>query len=417
MTHVRRYLLVAWLFLASLVSSTAFAIAPLRSWTISPNNAISNSLTHTQQFQTIFYQHKALLVAAGGTIERSQGERASTAWAITGGNTLTVTIGSGHGLLAGYSCVFDTLTAGGDMATPTAISTANATTIVFSWTAANASATEAGVLKCAGAADLIRSAPEVSTGLAGVGSWFVVSFANLGGGTVRFLLNVNDNAAPIQAVQHRGGNATWTGATADSLPTVGTGFAYTTVAIATYHPFSDLRNLRWSSWRTTAVSGAQSIRFVLKEESVAFVQMIFDLSGNSDASGGGVGSERWALYFHSAAASDVLTRTLLVANSNWRALAAGGASTIQPQAASALWELSTLWTAGLDTAGRQNNQTPLIGQDNTGGRLIGAWIDVSAIPTLAGFGLWADSSESAQSQRRKNFGDVAFYWPAGIDIQ
>jgi hypothetical protein len=40
---------------------------------ISPNNAISNALTHTEQFQELFFQVKSWMVAAGATIESSNG--------------------------------------------------------------------------------------------------------------------------------------------------------------------------------------------------------------------------------------------------------------------------------------------------------------------------------------------------------
>lgn len=70
---------------------------------------------------------------------------ASTAYAIVS-NVLTVTVAAGHCVTVGMRCTFNTITAGGDMATATACTSVTATTIVFSWTAANSSATEAGVL-------------------------------------------------------------------------------------------------------------------------------------------------------------------------------------------------------------------------------------------------------------------------------
>ena len=70
---------------------------------------------------------------------------ASTAWSITS-NVLTVTVAAGHCVTVGMRCTFDTVTAGGDMATVTACTSVTSTTIVFSWTASNGSATEAGTL-------------------------------------------------------------------------------------------------------------------------------------------------------------------------------------------------------------------------------------------------------------------------------
>lgn len=70
---------------------------------------------------------------------------ASTAWDITS-NVLTVTVAAGHGFVPGMLCTFDTVTAGGDMSTPTAITSVTATTVVFAHTATDGSATEAGTL-------------------------------------------------------------------------------------------------------------------------------------------------------------------------------------------------------------------------------------------------------------------------------
>jgi hypothetical protein len=72
----------------------------------------------------------------------------STAWAINT-NVLTVTVAAGHGLVPGLPCTFNTVTAGGDMATATAIKSVTATTVVFDWSASNANATEAGTITCA----------------------------------------------------------------------------------------------------------------------------------------------------------------------------------------------------------------------------------------------------------------------------
>ena len=70
---------------------------------------------------------------------------ASTAFAIVS-NVLTVTVAAGHGIVPGMLCTFDTVTAGGDMPTPTAVTSVTATTVVFAHTASNAAATEAGAL-------------------------------------------------------------------------------------------------------------------------------------------------------------------------------------------------------------------------------------------------------------------------------
>lgn len=69
----------------------------------------------------------------------------STAYDITS-NVLTITVAAGHGLVPGQMITFNTVTAGGDMATATAIASVGATSVVVNWTAANSSATEAGTI-------------------------------------------------------------------------------------------------------------------------------------------------------------------------------------------------------------------------------------------------------------------------------
>lgn len=70
---------------------------------------------------------------------------ASTAWSVTS-NVLTITVASGHGIVAGVPITFDTVTAGGDQATSTAVTSTTATTVVLPLTASNGSATEAGTI-------------------------------------------------------------------------------------------------------------------------------------------------------------------------------------------------------------------------------------------------------------------------------
>ena len=70
---------------------------------------------------------------------------ASTAYDITT-NVLTITVAAGHGLAAGQKVTFDTVTAGGDMTTSTAITSVTATVLTIAHTASNSSATEAGTV-------------------------------------------------------------------------------------------------------------------------------------------------------------------------------------------------------------------------------------------------------------------------------
>lgn len=72
---------------------------------------------------------------------------ATTAWAITGTNTHTMTVAAGHGILPGMMITFDTVTAGGDLLTAVRVTSVTATTVVYSAAGqTNATATEAGVI-------------------------------------------------------------------------------------------------------------------------------------------------------------------------------------------------------------------------------------------------------------------------------
>jgi len=69
----------------------------------------------------------------------------STAWDIST-NVLTITVAAGHGIAAGQLLTFDTVTAGGDMSTATAVTSTTSTVITIAHTASDASATEAGTI-------------------------------------------------------------------------------------------------------------------------------------------------------------------------------------------------------------------------------------------------------------------------------
>lgn len=70
---------------------------------------------------------------------------ASTAWSITS-NVETVTVAAGHGIHVGQIVTFNTVTAGGVLATQARVTNVTATTVVFANAVANASATEAGTI-------------------------------------------------------------------------------------------------------------------------------------------------------------------------------------------------------------------------------------------------------------------------------
>lgn len=71
---------------------------PSRTPTISPNNAVLNSLTHTEQFQEFFIRVKEWLVAAGGTVLISNGGGVAGSGDNIGTTRSNVTLGtSGSG--------------------------------------------------------------------------------------------------------------------------------------------------------------------------------------------------------------------------------------------------------------------------------------------------------------------------------
>ena len=61
-------------------------------------------------------------------------------------NVQTITVAAGHGLVPGVPVTFDTVTAGGDVATATAVVSVTATTVVIANAGADASGTEAGTI-------------------------------------------------------------------------------------------------------------------------------------------------------------------------------------------------------------------------------------------------------------------------------
>lgn len=320
-------------------------VNPLRTPTISPNNLISSATAHTVQLQTLAFELKQLLVAAGATILISNG-----------GGT-------------------------------------------------------------AGAGDNIPNAAAVTTGLAGTGCWFVAEFANLGGAALRILFNVNDNAAPIQSVQWRAGDATWTGGSTTTLPTVNTGFA-TTAHTMTLHPFVTAVNVRWTSWRTANAAGAQTIRFAVKEGGVSQWATYIVISGNTDLSGGGIGFARWWMFIPNST-SPLTGTTLITATTAFEGVNSGSTASAQPRASTRIWDISTSWVNGLNMQSRENLDPILLGSPSAAGsREMGSMVDTYAIPVLSTFGIWSDSAEATAGQpfQRKNMGVIADYWPAGIDI-
>jgi hypothetical protein len=70
---------------------------------------------------------------------------ASSAWSVTS-NVQTITVGSGHGIVADDLITFDTVTAAGDIAVAARVTSVGATTIVVPNTTGDASATEAGTI-------------------------------------------------------------------------------------------------------------------------------------------------------------------------------------------------------------------------------------------------------------------------------
>lgn len=269
----------------------------------------------------------------------------------------------------------------------------------------------------AGAGDNIANAAAVTTGLAGTGAWYVVEFANLGGSAFRLLAYVNDNAAPFQSVAFRGGSGTWAGGTTGSLPTL-TGVAFGAHAYNQMHFSTTAVNVRWSTWFTANVGGAQSIKFGAKEGGSGQWSTWLVLGANSDLSGGGIGFDRWYMFIPG---SGVPLSSISFINgiASWEGATSGGAASSSPVASARIWDISTSWPNGLNMQARQNLDSVLLGQPGaTGLRELGLLVDTYAIPVNSTFGLWSDNQEAIDGQafQRKNMGVVAEYWPAGADL-
>lgn len=83
----------------------------------------------------------------------------SSEWDVTTG-TLTVTVGEGHGVVEGMLVSFDTVTSGGDLSTPTAVTSVTATTIVIDSSGLSAGAqVEAGTVVVESAESLLVDLP------------------------------------------------------------------------------------------------------------------------------------------------------------------------------------------------------------------------------------------------------------------
>lgn len=73
---------------------------------------------------------------------------ATSAWAITGTDTVTLTVAAGHNVVPGTLVTHDAASAGGDIETPLAVESVSATEIVLTGSGlVNGSATEAGTLE------------------------------------------------------------------------------------------------------------------------------------------------------------------------------------------------------------------------------------------------------------------------------
>ncbi len=89
-----------------------------------------------------------------GSLARGQRTVASTAYANVS-NVQTVTVAAGHGIVPGNFVTFNTVTAGGDVATATVVTSVTATTVVFANAGGNSNATEAGTITVRGAVNFL----------------------------------------------------------------------------------------------------------------------------------------------------------------------------------------------------------------------------------------------------------------------
>lgn len=89
-----------------------------------------------------------------GSQARGQRTVTSTAYANVS-NVQTVTVAAGHNIVPGNYVSFNTVTAGGDVATPTVVTSVTATTVVFANAGGNSAATEAGTITVRGATNIM----------------------------------------------------------------------------------------------------------------------------------------------------------------------------------------------------------------------------------------------------------------------
>lgn len=92
-------------------------------------------------------------VPAGGTVASSAFANAS--------NVQTITVAAGHGIFPGELVTFDTVTAGGDVASQTEVLSVTDTTVVIANAGADASATEAGTIARHSARNLLIDTDKV----------------------------------------------------------------------------------------------------------------------------------------------------------------------------------------------------------------------------------------------------------------
>lgn len=262
-----------------------------------------------------------------------------------------------------------------------------------------------------GASDNIPNVAGVTLGAAGTGAWFVATWSNLGGQAISLLFAVSASADPRRNIQYAIGPGPFTGGSTSALPTftAGTASALATLAL---HPFTTARNLRYTTWRTANASGAQSIRFLVKEEGTGVEAsncFFITIEGNTDSDGGGSQNQRWFAFASVSLTSSMATGGGVSVNTS-------GTTAVVAIGQSALWSIATSWTNGQDQANNECLQPILVGCNSAAGRLFGTWVDVYAIPALSALGVFLSTAESGQTYRRIAIGDYGFYWPTGTAL-
>lgn len=278
------------------------------------------------------------------------------------------------------------------------------TFVLAGWTVTRSSNTTT-----AGAGDNWASTSDIVLGLAGAGSWVVMSSPSgwLPGQTVYALLAV-DNATPDttpQVIDLRISTREYTGGTTAALPTT-TGVQTTTLGSTEEQliPWTAYTAGLWCSWYNTR----GDIMFGVKPQTGSFFRAFYILTSFNV---GGFGEHRWAL-FASTSTSDVLDHgSFFVA---WRTVNEAGdaTSTVTPNGACNDLSGFVSFSSGLDHTGSPIQRAIDMYADTTlNKRYLGRLVDVQ--DTMSGLA-FNTLVESGSPLSLRCVGDILMWVPSAI---